>query len=97
MEEINLPDSYEMLAKVMPSVLEEEILLVELKNNTSNESIKSVMLLTLNPEFCDINTKPYEYEDEYHMWCWNLKRNQWILLDFSEVESAENWPPINDK
>lgn len=86
-----------MLAKVMPGVLEEEVLLVELKNSTFDESIKSVVLLTLDPEFCNIDTKPHESEDEHHMWCWNLRRSQWQLLDFRQVESAENWPPINDK
>lgn len=96
METINLPDSYEVLAKVMPSILEEEILLVELKE-TSVENLKSAMLLTLDPQFCNLQEKPFEAEDEYHMWCWNVKRKSWFLLDFREVESAENWPPINDK
>jgi hypothetical protein len=96
METINLPDSYEVLAKVMPSILEEDILLVELKN-ARNENIKSVMLLTLNPEFCDLTKKPFDGEDEYHIWCWNIRRQLWFLLDFKDVETAENWPPINDK
>ena len=97
MEETNLPESYETLADVMPGVLEEEVLLVELKNDTNDDSIKSVMLLTLDPEFCDIDRKPVDGEDRYNIWCWNLNRRQWMLLDFREVESAENWPPINDK
>jgi hypothetical protein len=96
-ENVSMPEDHQVLADVMPDVLKEEILMIELKNSSSNNDIKSVMLLTLRDDICDINSKPNYGETEYQIWCWNVRHGFWYLLDFMQVESAENWPPNNDK
>lgn len=96
-ENVSMPEDHLVLADVMPGVLKEEILMIELKSFSNDSDIKSVMLLTLREDICDMSSKPDYGETEYQIWCWNVRKGFWYLLDFKQVESAENWPPINDK
>ena len=83
---------HEILAEILPEILAEGPVLLEFKTDEITD-IKPSMIVTLDENICPINNKPVDNEDNGKIWCWNVHRGGWYLLDCYDVESAQTWPP----
>lgn len=88
-------DPKEVLAETLPEFLAEGPLLVEFKSDL--EDVKNALIVTTSPEFCRVDDIPVDNCDRFNVWAWNLHKGGWVLIDLSEVDTVQNWPPQDMK
>lgn len=85
-------DKHTVLAEVLPDFLHEGPMLVEFMSSDDFD-FKHAMILTTNPEFYPADSKPVDNATNYEIWCWNVRKGGWYLLNLKEVETIQTWPP----
>lgn len=85
-------EPFKALAEVFPEHLAEGPLLVDFKDDEDTD-IKSAVIVTLHPDMCPINTIPDETGNQYCLWAWNVRRNEWLELDCKTIDTVQVWPP----
>lgn len=89
---VELDKELEVLASFMPAALREGALLVEFK---SDESLISAAILTLNEQET-IGSKPDENVTDVGTWCFNLRQQCWVWLDYAKINAVQPWPILEE-
>ena len=86
------PTDEEVLAVILPQMLTDGALLIELKE-TKDSNIKAALILTLHEKQCPVADKPAEENTQEGVWAWNMRKGNWHYLKFSDVDAAGPFPP----
>lgn len=89
---VQLDKELEVLSSFMPAALREGALLVEFK---SDAELTSAAILTLNDQET-VGSKPEENLTDNGTWCFNVRRQHWVWLDYTKIDAVQPWPILEE-
>lgn len=89
---VQLDKELEVLESFMPVALREGALLVEFK---SDNEVTPAAILTLNEQET-IGSKPDENVTDAGTWCFNLRQQCWVWLDYAKIDAVQPWPILDE-
>jgi len=85
---LKIDDELQFLSEFVPGSLSEGPLQFFFKSS-KNES----WVLSLHEKQCKLEEQPIESNETFGCWAWDLMNNSWTLIQYSEIDSFQSWPP----